>query len=168
MNEQAEKGFLKNLNSIIKYFVATLMMIITALTFYQVVLRYLFNSAPSWSEEMVRFLFIWSSFVAAAIGIREGIHIGIDVFVNLMPRRIARFVEIAVNLVIMVFGAYMIVYGWQVTRMTHVQPSPALGLPMSWVYLSIPVMGVLLIVYCSSEIAKTCRKITLEGGQKPC
>jgi TRAP-type C4-dicarboxylate transport system permease small subunit len=164
MNEQAEKGPLKNLNTVIKYFVASLMMIITALTFYQVVLRYLFNSAPSWSEEMVRFLFIWSSFVAAAIGIREGIHIGIDVFVNLAPRRIARFIEIIVSLVIMVFGAYMIYYGWLVARMTHSQPSPALGLPMSWVYLSIPVMGVLLIVYCSSEIAKTYRKINLERG----
>ena len=164
MNGQSETSALRNLNTVIKYFVATLMMIITVLTFYQVVLRYLFNSAPSWSEEMVRFLFIWSSFVAAAIGIREGIHIGIDVFVNLVPRRIARFIEIIVSLVIMVFGAYMIYYGWLVTRMTHSQPSPALGLPMSWVYLSIPVMGVLLIVYCSSEIAKTCRKITLERG----
>lgn len=165
MSEQAEKGLLKNLNIVIKYFVATLMMIITVLTFYQVVLRYLFNSAPSWSEEMVRFLFIWSSFVAAAIGVREGIHIGIDVFVNLLPRRIARLIEIVVSLVIMLFGAYMIHYGWLVTRMTHSQPSPALGLPMSWVYLSIPVMGVLLIVYCASEIGKTFRKISLERGQ---
>jgi TRAP-type C4-dicarboxylate transport system permease small subunit len=127
-------------------------------------MRYAFNSAPSWSEELVRFLFIWCSFVAAAIGVREHIHVGVDVFVNLLPKKLIPLTEIVVNLGIMVFSGYMIYYGWDVTVMTQRQPSPALGLPMSWVYLSVPVMGLLLIFYCSLEIFSAWKRFAEERG----
>jgi TRAP-type C4-dicarboxylate transport system permease small subunit len=58
----------------------------------------------------------------------------------------------------------MISFGWKVTVMTHAQPSPAMGLPMSWVYLSIPVMGALLLLYCSLEIVAAWRRFCAEGS----
>lgn len=131
------------------------MMIIAALTFYQVIMRYAFNRAPSWSEELVRFLFVWCTFVAAAIGIKEGIHIGIDALVRLLPKSMQRILRILVQGIVMFFGSCMIYYGWKVIVMTSRQPSPALGLPMSYVYASIPVMGVLILVYGSQEILKS-------------
>lgn len=163
MAYSGKKSLFDKFNILIKWFLAILMMIIATLTFYQVVMRYVFNNAPSWSEEMVRFLFVWSSFIAAAIGIKEHIHIGVDVFVNLLPQATARVLKLGVNCVIMIFAGYMIKYGWAVTIMTQRQPSPALGLPMSWVYSSIPVMGGLLILYCLMEIVNDFRKVTPEG-----
>jgi len=151
-------------NIFIKWFLALMMMAIAALTFYQVVMRYFFNNAPSWSEELVRFLFIWCSFVAAAIGIKEHIHIGVDVFVNLLPKKLIPLIDILVNFAIIVFSTYMIYFGWGVTVMTHGQPSPAMGLPMSWVYVSVPVMGALLLLYCSLEIAAAWRRFCAEGS----
>jgi TRAP-type C4-dicarboxylate transport system permease small subunit len=142
-------------NTGIKWFLAILMMIIAALTFYQVIMRYVFNRAPSWSEELVRFLFVWCTFVAAAIGIKEGIHIGIDALVRLLPKSMQRILRILVQGIVMFFGSCMIYYGWKVIVMTSRQPSPALGLPMSYVYASIPVMGVLILVYGSQEILKS-------------
>ncbi len=141
----------KKFNIIVKWFLAILMMIIAALTFYQVVMRYVFNNSPSWSEEMVRFMFIWSTFIAAAIGIKEHIHIGIDVFVKLLPGSLQKIIQTGVYLTIIFFSVYMIKYGWAVTLMTKRQPSPALGIPMSFVYISVPVMGILLIMYCIME-----------------
>lgn len=149
-------------SNFIKRFLALMMMVIAALTFYQVVMRYLFNRAPSWSEELVRFLFIWCSFVAAAIGIKEHIHIGVDVFVNLLPKKWVPLVEILVNFGIIVFSIYMIYFGWGVTVMAHSQPSPAMGLPMSWVYLSIPIMGLMLLLYCSLEIRSAWKRFDAE------
>ena len=158
MEKSGKLSLINLLNIIIKWFLAILMMIITFLTFYQVVLRYVFNNAPSWSEELVRFLFIWCSFVGAAIGIKEHIHIGVDVFVNLLPRRLTHLVAVFVNVGIIIFSVYMIFYGWEVTIMTHGQPSPAMGIPMSWIYISIPVMGFMLLIYCSIEIIKEWKK----------
>jgi len=141
----------RKFNTFIKWFLAILMMVIAALTFYQVVMRYVFNNSPSWSEELVRFMFIWSTFLAAAIGIKEHIHIGIDVFVKILPQSVQKIIQTIVYLAIIFFSGYMIKYGWAVTQMTKRQASPAIGIPMSWIYISVPVMGVLLIMYCIME-----------------
>jgi TRAP-type C4-dicarboxylate transport system permease small subunit len=152
METWKDMGLLHHTNTLIKYFLAINMMAMAALSFYQVVMRYAFNSASSWSEELVRFLFIWCTFVAAAIGVRERIHIGVDVFVKRFPEKFVHLTEIVVNLAIMVFSGYMVYYGWILTLMTRKQLSAALLIPMSWVYLSIPVMGILLLFYCSLEV----------------
>ncbi len=168
MEVTSDSRILKYFNTFIKWSLALMMMAIAALTFYQVFMRYLFNSAPSWSEELVRFLFIWCSFVAAAIGVKERIHIGIDVFVNFLSVKARSLMEIVVNVGIIVFSGYMIKYGWAVTVMTRRQPSPALGLPMSWVYLSIPVMGVLLILYCSLELIGIAKHFSEDRRARAC
>jgi len=151
-------------NTGIKWFLAILMMIIAALTFYQVIMRYAFNRAPSWSEELVRFLFVWCTFVAAAIGIKEGIHIGIDTLVRLLPKSMQSILRVLVQGIVMFFGSCMIYYGWKVIVMTSRQPSPALGLPMSYVYASIPVMGLLILVYGSQEIFKIAKRLSVDNS----
>jgi TRAP-type C4-dicarboxylate transport system permease small subunit len=51
----------------------------------QVVLRYGFNSSIDWSEEISRLLFVWCMFLAIPLGIREGAHVGIELFVAHIP-----------------------------------------------------------------------------------
>lgn len=159
-----EIGILNALDILVKWFLVILLGVMASLSFYQVVMRYVFNNASSWSEELVRFLFIWCSFIAAAIGIKEHIHIGVDIVVKLLPSKAITLTEIIVNLAIMVFSGYMVYYGWTVVMVTSRQLSPALRIPMSWVYLSIPVMGVLLLLYCSLEIAHAWGRLTGEGS----
>lgn len=154
----------KNFNIFIKWFLAILMMFIAVLTFYQVFMRYIFNNAPSWSEEIVRFMFIWSTFIAAAVGIKEHIHIGIDVFVKLLPEKLQKIVQTGVYFSIIFFSVYMIKYGWAVTLMTRRQSSPALGIPMSWIYISVPIMGLLLILYCTFETFLLWRRRPVREG----
>lgn len=142
-----------------RFFVAVMMMVITALTFYQIVLRYLFNMAPSWSEELVRFIFVWLTFIAAGMGVRERIHIGIDAVVNLLPKPLQSAAAIFVNMVIMGFGIFLLITGTELTISTHMQSSPALGIPMSYVYAAMPVMGLLMICYGLNNL-----RIILKGG----
>jgi len=130
------------------------MMFITVLTFYQVTMRYVFKLAPFWSEEIVRFLFIWITFIGAAIGIKEHIHIGIDVLVNIFSKPVQKVINIIVYILISTFGLFLIYFGWPVVVMTNNQPSPALGIPMSYIYISVPIMGAMIIFYSAFEIAK--------------
>ena len=158
MNKKNDSGLVHYFNVLVKWQLVMMMMAIAGLTFYQVIMRYVFNSASSWSEELIRFIFVWCSFIAAAVGVREGIHIGINIFVNLLPQKLIPLTEILVNLALLIFAGYMVYYGWQTTSMADRQPSPALGIPMSWVYLSIPVMGAMMIFYCCLEIGDSCKR----------
>ena len=157
---------MKYINSTVKYILVILMITMTILTFYQVVTRYVFNNPPSWSEELVRFLFVWASFIGAGIGIKEHVHIGIDVFVNLLPEKYRRSAVVLVNLIIIGFGIFLIFSSLPVVKMTNRQLSPANGIPMSYIYFSVVIMGILCILYSLFEIKDVFSKNAVKLEEK--
>ena len=60
--------------------IATLYLLMIAITFAQVIFRYLLNSALPWAGELAIFLFIWIIFLGASIALMRGVHIGVDIF----------------------------------------------------------------------------------------
>src|SRR3954452_8399124 len=66
--------------------VILLMALLTAVTFAQVITRYLLGDPLIWSEELARYLFVWVSMIGAALAIREGGHFGLDLLIRPMPR----------------------------------------------------------------------------------
>jgi TRAP-type C4-dicarboxylate transport system permease small subunit len=61
------------------------MAVMVAVVGTQVALRYGFNSSLDWADETARLAFVWSIFLAIALGIRTGSHIGIEVVVARFP-----------------------------------------------------------------------------------
>jgi TRAP-type C4-dicarboxylate transport system permease small subunit len=51
---------------------ALLMLALTGVILYAVVMRYFFNAAPSWSEEVPRVIFLWITYLAIAVAVRRG------------------------------------------------------------------------------------------------
>ena len=141
----------------IKYILVALMAVLSFLGVFQVVGRAI-GVVPAWTEEAIRFLFVWASCVGAAIGIKEHIHIGIDVIVNLLPKLGQKICAILVQLILLGFDVFIIKVGFQMVAKTMTQASPALRLPMGYVYLAVPVMGILGIWYSVLEIIKLIRE----------
>lgn len=63
-----------------------LVTLLTAVTFTQVVTRYVLGDSLIWSEEAARYLFVWVSMIGAALALREGGHFGLDLLIRPMPR----------------------------------------------------------------------------------
>ena len=148
---------MKPITSGIKYTVAVLMAVLTALTFYQIVLRFVFNSPSSWSEEGARFIFIYVSFLGAGIGILEHTHIGIDIVVNMLSERWRRVVSIIVYGGMIWFGAMLIYASIPLLKLTSRQLSPALRIPMHYIYFAVVLFGILCVVYSIGEAIKLLR-----------
>jgi len=146
----------KAIDKIIYFFLVLLMAVMSILGVFQVVGR-LVGVVPSWTEEAIRFLFIWASCVGAAIGIKEHIHIGIDILVNLLPFVARKVVDIVVQLGLIAFDVFIIKFGFDMVARTMTQASPALRLPMAYVYLAVPVMGILGLYYSIFEIVRIIR-----------
>jgi TRAP-type C4-dicarboxylate transport system permease small subunit len=109
----------------------------TVLIFIQVIFRYLFNQPLAWSEELARFLFIWMTFVAGVVAARRGQHIRVELIVDRLPRAGKKTIGVFAHLVSVVFFGIISYYCISLWDKLDAQLSPALLLPMSYVYLGI-------------------------------
>lgn len=95
---------MKWLDHLEEWIITVLMALATLITFFAVVHRYmvgvqtplqdwLLSLDVSWTQEATIYLFVWMAKFGAAYGVRTGIHVGVDVFINRMPdQRRAKFV----------------------------------------------------------------------------
>ena len=120
----------------------------------QVFWRYVLQHSLSWSEEVLRYLNIWTIFLGISIAIPQKMHVAVDAVYNHLkeaPRRILYFVIQAVNLV---FYGLMLVLGLQFTLMNISQLAPSIRISLSWIYISIPIGALLAIGFTVVEIVK--------------
>jgi TRAP-type C4-dicarboxylate transport system permease small subunit len=120
--------------------------VMTVMIFLQVIFRYVLGDSLSFSEELARFMFIWAVAMGSALALRTRSHIGVEVFVDWLPSRFADKVKIVGSLLNLLFFGLLIWYGFVMVGETMDQESPALLLPMGYVYLAIPLSGIVLFV----------------------
>lgn len=105
-----------------------------------------------WVEETSRFLFIWLSFLGAALAVERMVHIRIDFFAQLLPSRTRLILEILVYLATVVFAAVM-TYEGALVALRAGDRSPVLLMPMSYAYLALPVSGTAIILFALRILA---------------
>lgn len=104
------------------------------LVFVNVVLRYIFNSGITWSEEMARFLFIWLTFLGAIVALKDNEHLIIDLFVKRLPSFLRKIVYILSHVLVLYCLGLILIGSWEMTVLNANAYAPATGLPMSYVY----------------------------------
>lgn len=82
---------------------AFLLLIVTLITFYEVIMRYIFKSPTTWSLDYCIYLVMWGTFLGAAYTLRQGGHICVDVVINRFPKRRRRYVRVLNYCLILVF-----------------------------------------------------------------
>ena len=75
-------------------FIVPLMFLMSIIIFVQVVMRYVFHSSLTWSEEMARYLFVWLVYFSVAYTAKKEAHIRIDAAINIYPKKARPYVEI--------------------------------------------------------------------------
>lgn len=128
--------------------VTTALLLMIVVVFLQVFFRYVVSYSLPWSEELARYLMTWVVFVGASMGAREGAHIGVAAFVNIMPKWFHKFAIVFSGLCSMAFGFSLAYVGLLAVR--HIakmgQSSPAMEIPMWIAYLPIFVGSFLMAI----------------------
>ena len=100
--------FLDVLEKVEKAILAVTVGIMVIIIAYQVIMRYIFAHANSWSEELARYLFIYDVMIGAAIAIRRNSHLQIDILINLMKPKVRTILTIIATLAGMVFMVFLL------------------------------------------------------------
>lgn len=124
--------------------ILTLMIFATSL---QVISRYIFNAALSWTDELSRYCFIWSSMIGASVAFWRGSHAAVDVLVANFKGKIQIAHKTIVYLLITYMSLVLAIKGFQAVMIVHTQNSTAMHIPMSLVYASLPINAVIIAFY---------------------
>lgn len=127
--------------------------LMTIIIFWQVFSRYVLNRSPSWTESFSVLLMGWFIFLGAAVGVRERTHLGFDVLLYVLPGSAKAVLRSISDLVVLAFGAGMIVYGVQLARLTWNTVMPSLTLPGGVSFLPVILGGALVCLFSLERLA---------------
>lgn len=122
-----------------RYLLLLLLAGMTLVLGVQIFCRFVLNNSLTWSEELARFMFIWSTFLSIGFCLKENISLKIDTFVTLFPKKVQLVISLISDLVMLVFFVSMIPSAWNFAyaSVQNGQTSAACGIPMYFVQGSI-------------------------------
>ena len=133
--------------TLLKYVCTIFMGAIVAILFYAVLMRYILHRPPAWSMELSRYMFLWMIMLCAVLVTRERSHIRMNFLLGLLPVKI-RFAWMNLMRLMMIdFCLIMVVYGWRIFPIVAEASSPTLNISMGYMYISIPVGGLLMALF---------------------
>jgi TRAP-type C4-dicarboxylate transport system permease small subunit len=118
----------------------------------QVLSRYFLPVPVSWTEELARYSLIWLTFIGAAMAMHSKVHFVLEVILNKMAPKLKYAVQIGI---LIVLGAFLAVNAYSSTLILKVlqyQTSAALQVPMSYVYLSMPVASIFMLIHITVQL----------------
>jgi TRAP-type C4-dicarboxylate transport system permease small subunit len=134
---------------------AGLLVVMVLAVSWQIVSRYLLGDPSGWTEELARFLLIWIGLFGGAFAYQRRLHLGLDLLAERLQGNARRWHARFVDLCVLIFAvAILIGGGLSLVTLTHEleQFSPALGLPMAIVYLSLPLSGALMAIFALTAL----------------
>ncbi len=115
--------------------------------FFNVVLRYGFNYSLAWSEELVREVIIYTTFIGCSVAVKNRSMIRVDAAIQILP-----FLKVPLtffsNFCILAFAAFITYYGWLMAalQVQSDQRTIILEIPMVYLYAILPLMGILMTI----------------------
>jgi len=134
---------IKKFERVEEFLLVASLVVMVLLIFGQVVGRKVFESAPSWTEEMARYIHIFQVWIGASYAVKKRQHIRVEAFITRftgLPRKILESISIAIWFAIALFLA---VFGTElvISSINYGQVTPAMQLPMWIPFLAIPLGG---------------------------
>lgn len=134
-------NFLESWIENISIFLLLVMVILVSLA---VILRYFFHTGIMWSEEFVRYAYIWLIFLGSITCIKENANISLSIFLDKLPLRIRTIISLLGDVLIIFFLVIIVIYGFDLCIKVQGMVSPIMNIPKSWIYLIFPISSLFM------------------------
>jgi TRAP-type transport system small permease protein len=104
-----------------------------------------------WTEEMARFLFVWTIMLGATLGIREGSHLVVDIWPRLSPRPEAAL-RLLSSIAVLIMALVFVWAGIEFTQFAWHRISELAELPLWLIHVAWPVAGVSWLVFLGEQL----------------
>jgi TRAP-type transport system small permease protein len=122
-----------------------------------------------WTDELSRFLMVWLAVFGWILASRKRIHVRIRFFQDLLPERMHRAVELAIQLALTLFGALICWFSVGLAGKNHDLEATTLPISMAWMYAPMVLAGIVTTVQGAREVIEAGRRTlpAAPGGEAP-
>lgn len=149
--ENAVRGYIACIESLL----IVGMVAIVLVAVLQVFFRYVLGASLSWSEEALRYLMIWVTYLGVGLAYSRGEMIGMELLVSKLPCPAALVIGIVGRLLVVAMMLAILWYGWQFAWKTREATAVAIPISMFWIHISVAVGAGLVVVHIIASALAT-------------
>lgn len=147
------KRLFSTLNKIETYIVTISLTLLLIVSFLQVFSRMVLNAPLAWTEEASRYLFIFNVLFSSVVVTRRDENFKVDFVYEKLNDNTKKIFDLISVLIVVAFSIILVVFGFDLVNTGGGRVSPSLGLPMSVVYMPIPLTGILNLFHVLEKIS---------------
>lgn len=131
---------------------AVLLLVMTAGVGWQVWGRYVLNETPIAAEPLSLIFMLYLCLFGAAVGVREGFHMNMQVVLYLLSERGRRRAEMASLVAVGCFAFGMLWYGGRLSLATAGHIIPTVEISEALFYLALPLSGAAILLFIAERL----------------
>ena len=159
------KRLLAAYSSFLEMLLVLMLAVMVAMVFGNVVLRYLFNTGITMSEEVSRWLFVWLTMLGAVVAIARNAHLGTDFLLSRVGPH-GRLICLVVSHLLMLSVTGLLLMGlWTQTVINIRVAAPVTGLPVGIAYIAGLAFAISAIVLLAVRLWAALRGVKLDDHQ---
>ena len=143
--ERAERVLL----TIIALMVASVLFSVSA----QVLSRMIGVAFLVWTDEVTRVAVVWVTFLGSAVGIRRNAHFVIDLFVELLPAQLGRWIRRGIWVAVTLSVLILVGIGWQLAEIGLQRVYPITRISQTWAWAAVPIGAMLMFAFLVEQVA---------------
>ncbi len=157
--------FLDGLTKVLKVVLIVLLSAMVIISFYQVIMRYVFSNAQPWCEELTIYLAVFAIMFALGIASRRDSHLQVDFLTRLYPPKIKCLMTAVWSVVTIVI---MLVFTYYAISLIGAARAHSVTMPVTTgqIYTAFPIGAIILIVYTVEIVARNLVGFK-NGGELP-
>jgi len=148
------------LSNAVEWICLILMVVLSIDLLLGVFSRYVLVKTFTWYDEIARGCFVWLTMLGAAVGVKRQAHFRLHIIVDRLTPQLRQSAVILLPLVVIIFAGVLIYQGLVFLELGKFQQTPVMGLPKTWIYVSIPIGGALMILYSLRPLWRALRDLT--------
>lgn len=159
------KKFIQKMSQGLEWIGGLMILLMTVVVLLQVIMRYIFNSPLTWTEEFARYLFVYITFLGAALLIYERGHLYVEIIFNNLPIRIRKILQLILDVIILGFSVFLTISAKASMDVAEGSFSTAMHIPMNYIGFSVLLGALLIILFSLWNIVQDVKGAFSRGGE---
>ncbi len=135
----------KFINNFEEYIGGSIFIVMLLVLIIQIAARQIFDIPLKWSEELARFLFVYAGYFGVSASIKENSHVYIEFFVEKLPEKVQKVINIIIQALVLVVLITMLYIGIQMTIRKMPVKIVSLNISYSYMYIALPTISLMMI-----------------------